>query len=422
MSKNHDEFTRHGVRPVEVWVFPLINFSAQKALVALKYAMLTDSEYERFMTAPAHVAHRWNLGIQLITGWLGPSDELISTELNLASRLTGVDVDASFEHVVSDSDSASLDGWAIWKRLLNDPDDDEGEDGDGGGGAAATPGGGLKKVVFSPELVNVKTLSSSALSPCCAAAIENARAAFDAAEPGDEFMPLVGLGELGPVLVPPDAEQNVTNCPPRQRGGVGKVTHIPIHTLLRRLIRIASNEAIPIPMGASNLINVVVVSVPVMMRFRYFNTMGVMDTFFGGGSAEAMFVVTAAMFLSMNVSGKGRGGGGATDDARQTRSTPTHTTPPGKYFGRTLLFLSSGTAHYYRVYLLFSFLTRLLRVVPGTFPNMPSLQLSARNIRALIGSMELLHSCECVCGVNRTTRAPDAPEPTHSWCPVQAPN
>lgn len=66
----------------------------------------------------------------------------------------------------------------------------------------------------------------------------------------------------------------------------------------------------------------------------------------GGGSWESSFCVITALFLSFN------------------------------YFGRTLFFLSAATAHYYRVYLLLTFLLRLIRVVPETHPNFPVLQLT----------------------------------------------
>ena len=126
-AKNVRSFHANGVGPIEIIIFPIINFgershpaatpagpqtphivsgvddsrgtstltlphptlAAQKALIALKYAMLTRHEYERFMTAPPNVAHMWNLQLQLITGWLGLSDALIDVELSLASRLTG---------------------------------------------------------------------------------------------------------------------------------------------------------------------------------------------------------------------------------------------------------------------------------------------------------------------------------------------
>ena len=91
-AKNKRSFNSNGVGPVEIIVFPLINFAAQKALIALKYAMLTQNEYERFMTAPPKVAHMWNLQLQLITGWLAPTDAMFDVELSLASRLTGADL------------------------------------------------------------------------------------------------------------------------------------------------------------------------------------------------------------------------------------------------------------------------------------------------------------------------------------------
>ena len=91
------------------------------------------------------------------------------------------------------------------------------------------------------------------------------------------------------------------------------------------------------------------------------------------------------------------------------------------YFGRTLLFLSAGTAHYYRIYLLLTFLSQLIRVVvsersvnstqaflsavsrqpsvtpsqtlaiqPETNPNFPVLQLSPQNVRSLMSCMDIV--------------------------------
>jgi hypothetical protein len=47
---------------------PYFILAAQKALIALKYAMLTKHEYERFMTAPPKLAHTWNLQLQASDG------------------------------------------------------------------------------------------------------------------------------------------------------------------------------------------------------------------------------------------------------------------------------------------------------------------------------------------------------------------
>ena len=71
---------------------------------------------------------------------------------------------------------------------------------------------------------------------------------------------------------------------------------------------------------------------------------GVFDSILGG-SWQTWFCVITALFLSFN------------------------------YFARTLLFLSVATAHYYRVYLMLTFLSRLLRIVPETYPNFPVVQL-----------------------------------------------
>lgn len=86
---------------------PYMLVLVQRAMVSLKYAMLTRCEYAAYVAAPQEVASRWNKGLQLLSGWLPLCDELMAAEIDRATKLVnGSFRDCEFTHEMRTEEDA----------------------------------------------------------------------------------------------------------------------------------------------------------------------------------------------------------------------------------------------------------------------------------------------------------------------------
>ena len=84
------EFTQAGVTAGELWCIPLFCVTLHRVMVALKYAMLTQSELRRFLTCPdSSRAAGWLSDMQLISGWLPAHSAVHAHELTAAAERLG---------------------------------------------------------------------------------------------------------------------------------------------------------------------------------------------------------------------------------------------------------------------------------------------------------------------------------------------
>lgn len=75
-----------------VWV-PLLYFCLQRLMIGLKYASLSDSEYQRLMSADAATSLKYQMQLQLLSSWVSRGIRpLMRYEIAAASARVGLDI------------------------------------------------------------------------------------------------------------------------------------------------------------------------------------------------------------------------------------------------------------------------------------------------------------------------------------------
>mmetsp|Transcript_42926 Transcript_42926/g.78010 ORF Transcript_42926/g.78010 Transcript_42926/m.78010 type:complete len:640 (-) Transcript_42926:149-2068(-) len=116
---HREEFERGRITYQELLLWPMICILVQKVMVAYKYAMLTAEEFQSFAEAPVEVADHWNKNLQLLTGWLPLPDDILFSEIQIASYRAGLSIrDKEFIHEINDEES--LRSWAALQALVEE--------------------------------------------------------------------------------------------------------------------------------------------------------------------------------------------------------------------------------------------------------------------------------------------------------------
>jgi len=123
-------FERCGVDIMEVFFVPVALTVMHRAMIALKYAFMTDEDRQCIFSVDTLTALAINRKVQLLTGWAPLSDEVMCEELHIASVIAGVDLfQGSFSHEVREGDSSEASrSWRSLLRLKEEERDEEGQD------------------------------------------------------------------------------------------------------------------------------------------------------------------------------------------------------------------------------------------------------------------------------------------------------
>mmetsp|Transcript_18139 Transcript_18139/g.40981 ORF Transcript_18139/g.40981 Transcript_18139/m.40981 type:complete len:613 (-) Transcript_18139:399-2237(-) len=103
-----------------VWV-PLIYFIQHKLTVALKYASLSNTEYQKFQQNKSlPLASEYNKQLMLLQGWFNRDEQLLDFELGCAAARIGAKINEIFIHIPSPAASHdAFKEFANWNALLN---------------------------------------------------------------------------------------------------------------------------------------------------------------------------------------------------------------------------------------------------------------------------------------------------------------
>ncbi|CAE7765104.1 unnamed protein product [Symbiodinium pilosum] len=113
----HDEFVENRIGIAEVVIVPCLAMFTHRSMIALKYSGLSPEEYKLWLGAPRQIAAKWSKQMQLISTWLPVPEEILSTEIEKASKYQGADLkEIFFEHDVQDVQSWR--GWQVWEGML----------------------------------------------------------------------------------------------------------------------------------------------------------------------------------------------------------------------------------------------------------------------------------------------------------------
>lgn len=294
-----DRFDELNIGTSEVLGVPLCCLLAHKAMIALKYAMLTPSEYDRFIDAEPAQSRVWNWQLQLLSGWQPLPDDVLDNELTIASSRAGVNIDlAAFKHSSFDNDSH---GQAlVWDGLLN-----------------------------TQKVWRTRSLAEETY--------------------GARSKPVASYHDVS--------------------------TTMPVRKVLAKFFRFSVSEAILVPSPLDFIIPGLVVSLPAVVRL--------ISKWQDG--APALEILQAPVGAS---------------DSIVCYCMVTSLWFTTFFFRVTFLLLSSGNAHYYRTFLIRSWLTRLCRPVAHAYPNFPFLQIVPRpgvpvdvcsdNVKALVTCLDII--------------------------------
>ena len=91
----HSKLEAQGITVGEVMVACALMLT-HRGMVGAKYAMLSHREYERLMDSPDdETALRWQMELQLVTGWLSPAPYIVNSELRLAAEYSDISLSST---------------------------------------------------------------------------------------------------------------------------------------------------------------------------------------------------------------------------------------------------------------------------------------------------------------------------------------